>query len=255
MNKCVKISLTIVFILSVSFISNGQNQSAKPPIVNKMVRIPGGTFKMGSDMPGMGPIHTVNVSSFFINAYEVTNGEYKKCVDDGKCTQPKKTDSIARPSYFYKPGYADFPVAYVNWDQAKAYCEYIGARLPTETEWEYAARGGLEGKSSPDGDEISKELANYEASSPVRVGSYPPNRYGLYDMAGNVEEWVNDWCDVNSDYYKASPSKDPKGPPKGHSRVLRGGDFGDFDYSVTVFNRKAFSPTYQESSIGFRCAK
>jgi len=179
-------------------------------------------------------------------------------VGDGGCTAPGASSSSTRASYYSNLYYDDFPVIYVSWHQADDYCAWAGKRLPTEAEWEYAARGGLSGKRYPWGDTINGTDANYNNSgdpwdndtSPVET--YAANGYGLYDMAGNVWEWVNDW--FQSDYYSESPTNDPPGPASGSSRVFRGGGW-DFGTSyLRVASRSYFTPSYLGDSEGFRCA-
>jgi formylglycine-generating enzyme required for sulfatase activity len=239
-----------------------------------MALIPSGCFNMG-DAFNEGssselPVHNVCItSSFYMDVHEVTNGSYAACVSGGGCTAPGNSSSITRGSYYGNPTYNNFPVIYVNWNQATAYCAWAGKRLPTEAEWERSARGGLSGKRFPWGDTVSCANANYYAyptgysydvnptdgwciGDTSLVGSYAANGYGLYDMAGNVYEWTNDWH--SSTYYSSSPSNDPPGPSSGTSRVLRGGLWGDYTYYLRVANRIYYTPTAMGSGVGFRCA-
>jgi formylglycine-generating enzyme required for sulfatase activity len=187
---------------------------------------------------------------------------------------PGNPDSYSgRSPYYGDATYADYPVIDVNWQQAADFCTWVGGRLPTEAEWEYAARGGLSGKRFPWGDTIDCTKANYLTSESytydvdpyvgsgfcatpgdtTQVGSYAANGYGLYDMAGNVWEWVSDW--YSSSYYSSSPSSDPQGPVSGTNRVLRGGSFYDSAYDARVANRLNVDPTNQYINAGFRCAR
>jgi formylglycine-generating enzyme required for sulfatase activity len=193
-----------------------------------MVPIPAGDFQMGSnDYDNEKPIHTVYLDAFYIDIYEVTNAQYKKFMD----ATGHKAPYCWNDSKFNAPNH---PVVGVSWDNAVAYAKWAGKRLPTEAEWEKSARGGLVGKKYPWGDILTHDDANYsgkggkdkwEQTSPVR--SFAPNGYGLYDMAGNVWEWCEDWYSNN--YYANSPKSNPKGPGSGKWRVLRGGSWYDSD--------------------------
>ncbi len=161
----------------------------------------------------------------------------------------------------------DHPIVNVTWEDAKTYCEWAGGRLPTEAEWEYAARGGQQGLKYPWGNEVSHEQANYgadkccsglaagrdqwEYTSPV--GSFPESEFGLYDMAGNVSEWLADWYD--EDYYKNAPIVDPQGPASGELRVLRGGSWVNNPEVLRTSNRFRDQPDLRVSNVGFRCAR
>ena len=226
-----------------------------------MNQIPADCFDMGDHFSEGGgdelPVHNVCISAFAMDLHEVTNAEYKACVDEAGCNAPGYSNSYTRASYYGNPTYDDYPVIYVDWNQATAYCSWAGKRLPTEAEWEYAARGGLSGKRYPWGDTISGSDANYynsgdpwdDDTSPVEY--YPDNGYGLYDMAGNVWEWVNDWYD--SGYYSSSPTNDPPGPVSGTYRVLRGGGWFYYPDFLRASYRYFSTPTDQFDSLGFRC--
>ena len=144
---------------------------------------------------------------------------------------------------------------YVNYDDAVAYADWVGKRLPTEAEWEYAARGGLEGKRYPWGNEIdgtNAHYGNHDGDGPTEpVGSYVANGYGLYDVAGNVFEWCADWYDEN--YYSSSPATNPPGPATGTNRVLRGGAWFNNTTYLRVANRNAGNPDSGIRYNGFRC--
>ncbi|MCU0484834.1 MAG: bifunctional serine/threonine-protein kinase/formylglycine-generating enzyme family protein [Anaerolineales bacterium] len=219
----------------------------------RMVLIPAGSFLMGSDTGSADeqPVHKVSLDAFYMDTYEVTNDQYAQCVAAGICEAPSCSSD------------RNNPVACIFWDQAKAYCEWIGGRLPTEAEWEYAARGGLEGKLYPWGDDSpicqagAINGANFgycPTSGTIAVGSYAANGYGLYDMVGNVGEMVNDLYDW--DYYAISPLYNPTGPETGSLRSVRGGSWHyDTPRYSRVTHRSYIDPLYRFSFIGFRCAR
>ena len=230
--------------------------------------IPEGCFEMG-DHFGEGdsdevPVHNVCISAFEMDVHEATNAEYAVCVDAGGCAEPVFTDSFSRPSYYGDPSFDHFPMIWVDWYQATDYCTWAGKRLPTEAEWEYAARGGLAGKRYPWGDAISGTDANfYESGDPwdndtSEVEFYAPNGYGLYDMAGNVNEWVNDFYD--EDYYQYCVDhgivNDPPGPESGSNVFFRGGSFRHPTTGLRVAARYPFfPPTWYQLDLGIRCAR
>jgi serine/threonine-protein kinase len=231
-----------------------------------MVLIPAGSFKMGSEDGEMDekPVHSVSLDDYYIDQYEVTNGRYSDCVDTGNCNPPSKSESYTRSNYFYNVQYADYPVIHVSWYDAKMFCQWRGARLPTEAEWEKAARGGLEGKKYPWGDQSPDcefgavngakfdDDAKCNDTDTEQVGKFSPNDYGLYDMSGNVWEWVADRYD--KDYYHNSHASDPVGPNLGYSRVLRGGSWvGSVSFVRTAY-RFGSDPSNSIRNVGFRCA-
>jgi formylglycine-generating enzyme required for sulfatase activity len=205
------------------------------------------------------PRHRVRITKgFWLGATPVTVAAYKRFV--GERPQFKMPPAPDFNPDWSKP---DHPIVRVPWDEAQAYCEWAGrpgGGLPTEAQWEYAARGGNDGLKYPWGNEISPENANYSGSkwkgtSPVR--SYPPNAWGLYDMSGNVWEWAADWYD--KDYYGTLPqdkaADDPRGPQSGTMRVLRGGSFGFVTWVLRAGYRGRYAPGYWDSYIGFRCVR
>lgn len=220
-----------------------------------MALVPAGDFTMGSNYGNdTKPVDRISLDSFYIDKYEVTNELYKLCVNSRGCISPKRISSKTRSYYYGYPEFDKFPVIYVDWNMARTYCEWRGARLPTEAEWEKAARGpGL--RTYPWGDQIDCDKANYAGciGDTVEVDSYPNGKsfYGVFNMAGNVSEWVSSLytsypyaLDVNHE------NLDSVG-----NRVFRGGSFNDVGSSVSAFYRNKISPTYTYYSIGFRCAK
>jgi formylglycine-generating enzyme required for sulfatase activity len=212
------------------------------------------------------PPHNVSVDAFWIDKTDVTNAMYGKCVSAGACQTPSSTMSATRsfiPNYFFMDTYANFPVIYVNWNDAQAYCKWAGARLPTEAEWEKAARG-TDGRIFPWGNaDATCNLANLTPhagdnnhqclndTSGENWKIYGVSPYGAVDMAGNVWNWMNDWYDAN--YYASSPSSNPQGPSSGTDRVLRGGSFHNYEISVRSAGRYHNDPAFTNYDIGFRC--
>jgi formylglycine-generating enzyme required for sulfatase activity len=217
--------------------------------------VPEGYFVMG----GGSDSHMVYLDAFWMDKTEVTNMMYARCVKAGICEPPTFTKSATRDSYFLNPEYDYYPVIYVDWDMAKMYCQWAGRRLPTEAEWEKAARGSwMPGESSrtyPWGEGIDKTFSNYDGGDTTQVGSYESGKspYGIYDLAGNVREWVNDWYDGS--YYQGSPSSNPLGPSSGQYRVLRGGSWYGDDVIVRSAYRYGNTPDGIDNVVGFRCAR
>ena len=214
-----------------------------------------------SDSDGMAyadekPLHTVNLDSFWIDRTEVTNGRYALCVKAKACKPPAKYTSNVHDLYYNNAEFADYPVIYVSWNSAQAYCQWAGRRLPTEAEWEKAARGTDGrlypwGNTPPDGTLLD---FNNLIQDITRVGSYPDGAspYGALDMAGNVWEWVSDWYGLN--YYSQGPESNPSGPASGTQHVLRGGSWHYDAAGVRSAYRFQKEPTFYSYEIGFRCA-
>jgi len=207
------------------------------------------------------PIHRVELDEYFIDQFEVTNADYERCVDAGACDPPDLISSATRDFYYGNTEYADYPVIYVSWEDAVNFCEWRGGRLPTEAEWETAARGGLEENPFPWGiefpicesgtmwgakfdDDMSCDDADTEA-----VGSFFPNYLNIYDMSGNVMEWTADWYDL---YPGGDPSISNEFGEK--YRVARGGSWYTYAYALRVSIRFGGIPTSSFDHYGFRCA-
>jgi len=222
--------------------------------------VPTGAFSMGSDMGSSDerPIHTVILNAFWIDKFEVTNAMYAICVRVGKCLLPKNVESVTRSSYYGNTQFDNYPVISVTWEDANVYCRWAGRRLPTEAEWERAARG-IDGRVYPWGNappDKDKSNFNFNVGDTIGVGRYPNGMspFGVLDMAGNVWEWVNDWYDEKY-YNDSSANNNPRGPTSGQYRVLRGGAWNSQDIMIRVSYRGKNVPTYFSSlSIGFRCA-
>jgi iron(II)-dependent oxidoreductase len=246
-----------------------------------MAPIPAGEFWMGRsynwllDELGMHlrvrlddqPVHSVYLDAYWIDKYEVSNQDYARFVQATGHRKPFHWIGGKVPA-----GQEKFPVYNVSWDDAEAYCKFVGKRLPTEAEWERAARGGIEKAMFPWGPKLgqkgrrSEDESDSETTSqkkparfgypdgPTVIGSYAPNGFGLYDVTGNVWEWVNDWYEQN--YYSVSPDRNPRGPETGMYRVIRGGGWADNDDRILALHYRNFTnPSLQSNTVGFRCAR
>lgn len=256
-----------VSILSLFVITNSiRAEEKKPPaeVAKDMVYIPPGEFEMGISeakvievcdaVNGMAkyldnaqPSRKVNLPGFYIDKYEVTNEQYKKFVDATGYKTPQHWEGKNFPS-----GKGKHPVVWVTWEDANAYAKWAGKRLPTEAEWEKAARG-TDGRFFPWGNKFERRVSNTDETGKgetTAVGSYKKgvSPYGCFDMAGNVWEWT-------SDYYLPYPGNTREDEFYGKERyVLRGGSFLDLKYDALTFVRSKFTPVTDDENVGFRCA-
>lgn len=223
----------------------------------RMVQIPEQRLLMGCETgrDDEKPVHRVWADSFELAAFQVTNADYQRFLE--------ATGSPA-PPYFADPNFNDpkMPVVAVSWHEATAYCSWLSKvtgnhyRLPTEAEWESAARGGVQGSLYPWGDSPPESLPDYASRwqcGPEPVGLYPPNAYGLYNMGDNVHEWCADWYDP--DYYKHSPERNPGGPVDGKRRASRGGSWRHHIKVSRNAARSSIPPEFQYADYGFRIAR
>jgi formylglycine-generating enzyme required for sulfatase activity len=230
--------------------------STSIPLEPSLVSIPKSWFLMGSDI-GQDcerPVHRVRVDAFLLAATQVTNTEYGRFL---------RATSFLPPPFWADPNFSrpEQPVAGVSWFEAERYCEWLSAetgrhyRLPTEAEWERAARGGVEQKKFPWGDEPPQSLPNYATrwqTGPEPVARYAPNAFGLYDMCDNVHEWCSDWYDPN--YYAVSPDRNPGGPEQGQRKASRGGSWRHHIKVARCSARSSIPPEFQYADYGFRVA-
>lgn len=243
------------------------------PFINEtgslMIYLPGGVFIMGDDEGESDerPAHRANLSPFYIDETEVSNREYALCVDDGACAPPDRTSATRYSSYYGNPTYDEYPVIFVSWYDAEQFCDWRGARLPSEAEWEYAASYDPINQVKliyPWGDAFEGTFLNFNASgSPwddgyadtAPITAYPEGRspLGIYNMAGNVMEWVQDWYDPR--YYRTATEVNPLGPETGEFKAIRGGSWLSGTDDVEAVARTNFDPTVSRANLGFRCAK
>jgi len=221
-----------------------------------LIQIPEGWFLMGSEagQDCERPVHRVWVDSFLLAATQVTNAEYERFL---------RARSMGPPPLWQDPNFnrPDQPVVAVSWHEAAQYCEWLSVetrrhfRLPTEGEWERAARGILEQRNFPWGDGPPQSLPDYAKrwqTGPEPVARYTPNTFGLYDIGDNVHEWCNDWYDPG--YYAVSPERNPPGPESGKRKASRGGSWRHFIKVARCSARSSIPPEFQYSDYGFRVA-
>jgi formylglycine-generating enzyme len=221
-----------------------------------MRRIPGGWFTMGCDAgrDDERPAHRVWVDEFELAAFQTTNAEYAHFLEDA----PRPAPPLWDDPNFKNP---EQPVVAVSWLDAAAYCDWLSHalgkrfRLPTEAEWERAARGGVDGEAYPWGNGAPEELPDYPSrwkTRPEPVGLYAANAYGLYNLGDNVHEWCADWYDAA--YYSAAPERNPKGPLSGHRRASRGGSWRHHIKVTRTSARSSIPPEFKYADYGFRVA-
>lgn len=230
------------------------------------VFVPANKYWMGGDGEDDElPVHRVALDDFWIGQTEVTNAQYRACVGEGRCDSPTYETSGTRVDYFANDAYGEYPVVNVSWYDADAFCQWLGMRLPTEAEWEFAAGSNVYESSTltkkyPWGnDPADCTRANFAPQGQGCVGDTAQtesraagaSHFGALNMSGNVWEWIQDWYAV--DYYERSPEENPAGPPSGEERVLRGGSWESSDGALRISNRHSSPPGISASNVGFRC--
>lgn len=253
---CVADSAVMIHIPAGQFVMGANRNPDEQPV---RLPPPGVSYhrRSSSEYPDEQPVHGVYLDEFLVDKHEVTNRQYKRFCDATGKSYPSDPGFWDMPDYFI--ACPDHPVLNVSWYDAKAYCEWAGKRLPTEAEWEKAARGADArkhpwGNSEPGGTRcnILDNPDGYRHTSPVGVFPAGASPYGALDMAGNVWEWCNDWYEI--DYYSKSPSHNPPGPTTGSSRVIRGGSWCGLASGARCAFRCGFEPSVRIWNYGFRCA-
>ncbi len=258
---------------TIPFVADAQSlQAVIAPSKGKdrapMVEIPSGSFPMGvppGDRDGGRdeyPRHEVLLDTFWIDQFEVTNGRYIEFVKSAGHRVPQNPTNPTRNLWqgdSITESLTDRPVINVDWFDADAYCKWVGKRLPTEAEWEKAAKGTSDRRFPWGNVEPTAKHLNYnqrwigeKTLMPVGSSEAGKSPYGVYDVVGNVWEWVNDWYDAR--YYEKSPSKNPTGPQEGTKKVIRGAGWQNETPTVRIFTRVDSDPTMRNESTGFRCA-
>lgn len=241
-------------------------EKAPEPLLTEMAIIPGGTYHRGSNQGARDemPRHAVHLSTFAIDIFPVTNQQFVRFLEAMGGEKDSHNSDIIRlrdsrikrfgGKLSIESGYAKHPVVGVTWYGASAYAAWVGKRLPTEAEWEVAACGAVDAQTFPTGETIERSEANFFSSDTTAVGSYAPNSCGLYDMAGNVYEWCQDWYGYN--YYETSVQEpdNPQGPLQGVYRVMRGGCWKSLKEDMRCAHRHRNNPGSMNGTYGFRCA-
>ncbi len=225
-----------------------------------MVLIPGGTFTMGAANGAIDerPVHDVTLSPYWIDIYEISNAQYALCVADSGCTEPREAKSFRQAEYYGNPEFDNYPVIYVDWNQAAEYCEWAGARLLTEAEWEYAAKGP-DGNAFPWGSTFDAKKLNYSGSgtydtAAVDATPLDVSQFGVYNLGGNVTEWVQDRYQENW-YSVTDQPTDPTGPENGRYYVIRGSSSQFGENNARTADRNFAQGTSYNLDRGFRCAR
>ena len=258
----------VLVVIPAVTVAEGLEKEVKGKDGAPMVLIPEGSFPMGvphGDRDGGRdeyPRHDVFVNNFYIDKFELTNSRYLEFVKATNHRIPQNPKNATRNLWqgdTITESLADRPVINVDWADANAYCQWAGKRLPTEAEWEKAAKGTADrrfpwGNVEPTNKHLNFNQQWIGEKTLMPVGSYELGKspFGVYDMAGNVWEWVNDWYDAK--YYEKSPAKNPTGPETGTKRVLRGSGWQNETPTVRIFTRVDSDPTIRNESTGFRCA-
>lgn len=255
-------TLALICVLALTAAGCGSTRSAPglpvatAPAVEPTpeILIPAGEFVMGIEGEGStSPPHTVRLDAFYLDRHEVTNAQYHAFCTS---TERKLPEFWGMARYRSGPDWPRHPVVGVSWADARDYAKWVGKRLPSEAEFERAARGGVDGKNFYWGDEVDPQYTNYaksEHQAPVEVESFPPNGFGLHDLSGNVSEWVIDRYDAG--YYAVSPEENPLGPEKGRFRVIRGGGWHTGPGCTTLHFRNGLPSNWVDIAVGFRCAR
>lgn len=248
------------------YIPKEKEVSEVEPILTEMIVVPGGEYYRGSNTGGRDerPKHLIRLNSFALDIHPVTNEQFLRFLEVMGGEKDVNNNDIIRlrecrikrmgGKLVIESGYAKHPVIGVSWYGATAYAKWIGKRLPTEAEWEIAATSGIPDMIYPTGGNIERTQANFFSADTVNVMSYPANQFGLYDMAGNVYEWCQDWYDYTYYEHSSQEPEDPQGPLQGVYRVLRGGCWKSLQDDLRCTHRHRNNPGTINRTYGFRCA-